>query len=147
MIRRFQYLILQLWGYAVFRKRVYVHGPFAVGNRLNVSVGEGCSINRGVYILGHNSVQIGNRVTLSARCMLMDSGLAMEGERRHVKAQIVIEDDVWVGAGAIILPDVVLGRGCVIGAGSIVTKSVPPGCVYVGNPARMLRDAEGRRND
>lgn len=146
MFNRLQYLIFQIFGYIIFRKRVYVHGLFEVGNRANIAIGNGCSINRGVYILGHNSIRIGDRVTLSARCMLIDSGLVLEGERGHIEASIVIEDDVWVGAGAIILPGVVLGRGCVIGAGSVVTKSVPPGCIYAGNPARLVREIAGRAN-
>nr|WP_275887151.1 DapH/DapD/GlmU-related protein [Arenimonas caeni] len=71
--------------------------------------------------------------------MLLDSGLDLAGGHNHVDGDIVIEDDVWVGAGAIVLPNVVLGRGCVVGAGSVVTRSVPPGCVYAGNPARFLK--------
>lgn len=50
----------------------------------------------------------------------------------------VVEDDVSIGAGAIILPGLQLGKGCKIGAGAVVTKSVPPGEVWVGNPAKPL---------
>ena len=50
-----------------------------------------------------------------------------------------IEDDVWVGAGAIILRGVVIGRGSVIGAGSVVTRSVPEYSIAVGNPARVVK--------
>ena len=139
MLRKLQYLVLQLRGYLTFGKRVYVHGSFAVGNPSNVSVGRNCSINLGVFILGHNRIVIGDRVVLSARCMLIDSGLTLGDVRSHVDSEIIIEDDVWIGAGAIILPDVTLGQGCVIGAGSVVTKSVPPRCVYAGNPARIIR--------
>jgi maltose O-acetyltransferase len=57
---------------------------------------------------------------------------------------IVVEDDVWFGAAVIVLPGVRVGHGSVIGAGSIVTKDVPPFACVAGSPARILkyRDAE-----
>jgi maltose O-acetyltransferase len=51
--------------------------------------------------------------------------------------ETVVEEDVRIGAGAVILPGIVLGRGCMIGAGSVVTKSVMPGTTVMGNPARL----------
>lgn len=54
-------------------------------------------------------------------------------------APVTIEDDVWIGGGSIILPGVTIGRGSVIGAGSIVTRDIPANCVAVGNPCRVLR--------
>ena len=63
-------------------------------------------------------------------------------DRDHVDGSIVIEDGAWIGAGAIILPNVVVGARSVVGAGSVVTRSVPPGCVVAGNPARLLRRLE-----
>jgi acetyltransferase-like isoleucine patch superfamily enzyme len=55
------------------------------------------------------------------------------------KASIAIEDDVWIGANAVILPGVTIGRGAVIGAGSVVTKDVAPYTICAGNPARVMR--------
>jgi maltose O-acetyltransferase len=52
---------------------------------------------------------------------------------------VIIEDYVWIGSKVVILPGVRIGRGAVIGAGSIVTKDIPPRCVAAGNPARVLR--------
>ncbi|WVQ73607.1 hypothetical protein IAR50_003187 [Cryptococcus sp. DSM 104548] len=52
---------------------------------------------------------------------------------------IVIEDDCWIGGGAIILPGVTVGKGSTVGAGSVVTKSIPPRSVAVGNPARVIK--------
>jgi acetyltransferase-like isoleucine patch superfamily enzyme len=140
MIKRVIYYLLQIKAFLVFGRRVYAHGNFKVGNRKNVTIGKNCSINFGVYILGHSRVEIGNGVTLSARSMLIDSGLSISSKQRaHIESFIKIEDEVWIGAGAIILPGVVLGRGCVIGAGSVVTKSVTPNCTFAGNPARLIR--------
>src|SRR5690606_30245554 len=116
MFRRCVYYLLQLKAYIVFGKRVYAHGNFRVGNRRNISIGKECSINSGVYILGRCRISIGNRVTLSVNSMLIDSGLdVLARDRSHIDGFVRIEDDVWIGAGAIVLPNVVLGRGCVVG--------------------------------
>lgn len=58
------------------------------------------------------------------------------------KARIKLHDDVWVGANSVILPDVTIGKGAVIGAGSIVTKDVPEYAIVAGNPARILKYRE-----
>ena len=63
--------------------------------------------------------------------------------RIHTKGDarsITIDDHVWVGANCFILPGVTIGRGAVIAAGSVVTKSVPPLVIVAGNPARVVRD-------
>lgn len=132
----------RIFGYLIFGKKVYVHDFFYVGDRKNVRIGNRCSINIDVYIPAQCRVEIGDDVTLSARCMLLDSGLNIadnNSSRDHIEGSIKIEDGVWVGAGAIILPNVVIGAGSIIGAGSVVTRSVPRMCVVAGNPARILR--------
>lgn len=140
MLRKIPFYLRQLKYYLLFGKRIYAHGNFKVKDRRNVSIGNRCSINEGVFILGHCRIEIGNGVTLSANCMLIDSGLDIDSPVRvHTDAFIRIEDDAWIGAGAIILPDVVIGRGSVVGAGSIVTRSVAPYTVVAGNPARVIR--------
>ena len=55
---------------------------------------------------------------------------------------IRIGDDVWIGAGAIILPGVTIGEGAVVGAGAVVTKDIPPFAIVVGNPAKIIRYIE-----
>lgn len=139
------YYILQLRGLLVFRRRVYVHGWFKVGNARNISIGSGCSINEGVYLLGRCRIVIGNEVTLSARAMLIDSGLKVGvDERAHEDGPITVEDGAWIGAGAIVLPNVCIGRKSVVGAGSVVTRDVPPYTIVAGNPARVIRELKPR---
>ena len=135
----------QLHGLLVFRRRVGIFGRFRVANPRNVRIGKDCGVNEGVFILGHESIDIGDNVVLSAGCMLIDSGLALEDfatreSPPHVSRPIVIEDGAWIGAGAIILPGVRIGRKAVVGAGSVVTRDVPPGTVVAGNPARVIRE-------
>ena len=75
-------------------------------------------------------IVIGKNTIISVRAMLIAHFRGIEG--------IKIEDDVFVGPGSIILPGVILGRGCVITAGSVVSSSVPPMTVVQGNPARAI---------
>jgi len=53
---------------------------------------------------------------------------------------ITIEDDVWIGGGAVLCPGVRIGAGATVGAGSVVTRDVPPGGLAAGNPCRVLRE-------
>lgn len=140
LIRR---LFFRLYSYYIFRKDAGVLGFFYVGNRRNVIIGDHCGINPGVFILGHNRIEIGSRVVLSARCMLIDSGLelkdfAITDFPKHTQSFICINDDAWIGAGAIILPGVTVGNKSIVGAGSVVTKDVPPFTIVAGNPARVI---------
>lgn len=141
MLKRPIYLLWQLRSYLIFRKRVYTFGRCFVGNARNIVIGERCSINDGVKILGQKSVVIGSDVTLSAGCMLLDSGLVIGSEvKEHLSKPIVVEDGVWIGAGAIVLAGVRVGRNAVVGAGSVVTRDVPPGVIVAGNPAKIIRE-------
>lgn len=138
-----RYVVLQLKGYVVFRKKVGILGNFTVVNSANVIIGNGCGINHDVFILGHHRIEIGNDVVLSAGSMLIDSGLevgrfAVTDRPAHFDSFVVIEDGAWVGAGAIILPGVTVGRKAIVGAGSVVTRDVAPCTIVAGNPARLI---------
>lgn len=92
-----------------------------------------------VYIALHDKVTIGERVCINDGVYILTASHdVMDPLWRHTKAAIVIEDYVWIGTNAMILPGVHLGRGAVIGAGAVVSKSVPAGAIVVGNPAKQL---------
>ena len=136
--------ILSLYGLLVFRKKVIVFGMFKVGNRKNIYIGENCRINYGVYILGRKNVQIGNNVVLSAETMILDSGLDIDlfikGDLgKHTDKNVKIENNVWIGARAIILPGVTIGHNSMVAAGSVVTKDVQAFSLVGGNPAKLIR--------
>lgn len=146
MFQFIKYLMLQVYGRYIFGKRVIIWGRFTVVNARNVHLGRGCSINHGVFLLGRDEITLGNHVTLSANCMLMDTGLDLQHclnskspNKVHIKSFIRLEDNVWVGAGAIILPGVTIHKNSIIGAGSVVTRDVPANVVVAGNPARIIR--------
>ena len=94
----------------------------------------------------HESVTIGDNVKIGACVLITDTDahpldyLARRTSNDGTKsAPIVIEDDVWVGAHSIILKGVTIGARSIIGAGSVVTKSIPADCVAAGNPCRVIK--------
>ncbi|HEX8820766.1 MAG TPA: acyltransferase [Archangium sp.] len=98
----------------------------------HLSIGERCKFNYGFSIEAHQSVRIGRR------CMIASMVRICDGQRGRT-APVVIGDDVWIAHGAIIEPGVEIGEGSVVSAGSVVTTSVPPAHLAIGNPARVLR--------
>jgi len=92
----------------------------------------------GPIVIG-NHVQMGPNVTITAENHLFDEPHLRIDQQGLSHAGIIIEDDCWVGGGAIILDGVRIGCGSVIGAGAVVTESIPPYSVAVGVPARVLR--------
>lgn len=103
----------------------------------------GCFINTQMFF-DRGPVHIGAKVMLAARVMVLTTSHEIGGpeERggRGIHGPVRIGDGSWVGAGAIILPGVTIGEGCVIGAGAVVTRDCEPHGLYVGAPARRVRD-------
>lgn len=102
----------------------------------------------GGAIVCQQAIHIGNRVTMGCNSIVTDTDFhpLNAAERRAdflagESKPVIIEDDVFIGMNALILKGVRLGAGCVVGAGSVVTRAVPPGTVVAGNPARVVREA------
>lgn len=113
-----------------------------------VRVGDFCSLGDMLHVWGGGGVVIGDRVLIAAHVTI--TSLTHDPDvfpyRDSVVAKpIVIEADAWIGSNAVILPGVRIGRGAIIGAGSIVTRDVPPMTVAVGAPARVIRTLSGAR--
>ena len=94
----------------------------------------------------HESARIGNNVKIGGCVLITDTDahpmdyMARRSSNEGTKsAPVVIEDDVWIGAHCIILKGVTIGARSVIGAGSLVTKSIPADCVAAGNPCRVIK--------
>ena len=86
-------------------------------------------------------ITIGDDVTFGPRVQLYAHDASMHQALGYTKiAPIVIGDRVFIGAGSIILPGVHIGNDCIIGSGSVVTKDIPAGTVFAGNPARKICD-------
>lgn len=95
-----------------------------------------------VYIALHDEVKIGERVCINDGVKILTASHDISDPTwTYTKSRVVIEDYVWIGVGAIILPGVHLGHGAVVGAGAVVSKSVPPRAIVVGNPAKPISKA------
>jgi maltose O-acetyltransferase len=112
-------------------------------NKIKIGKNFGCnsfSILNGIGGIDiGNDVLIGNNVTISSGLHQIDEIKGSIFSNRVKVKRIIIEDGVWVGAGASILPGVRLAKGSVVGANSVVTKDTESNCVYAGVPARKLR--------
>lgn len=111
----------------------------------NIFIGNNCSINPYTIIYGQGNVTIGNGVRIAAHCIIIPSNHIFSEANIPIYEQglenkgIIIEDDVWIGSGVRILDGITIARGCVIGAGSVVTKSTEAYGIYVGVPARKIK--------
>lgn len=113
-----------------------------MSNKLRV--GKRSFVNRGcLFDNEHAQVIIGNNVAVGYRCSFLTINHNMDNPvRRAGKVsgkQIIIEDGVWIGGNVTILPGVVIGKGSVIAAGSVVTHDVEPNTLYGGVPAIIIR--------
>lgn len=128
---------------------------YVPGNTLRKSLLRFCGhpIGKDVYIgedliiiggrVATNKVIIGDRVAISPRVTLITASHPEHSKmRRYIgdkEGKIFIHDDAWIGAGAIILPNVTIGEGAVVGAGAVVTKNVPPYTIVAGVPAKEIK--------
>lgn len=116
------------------------------GGEGHVMIGERVIINSGCVLYTGNGIKIGNDVAIAANCVFAPVNHAYEDKNRLIREQrfqpskggIIIEDDVWIGAGCVILDGAILRRGCVIGAMSLVRGEVPAYHIYGGNPMQKL---------
>jgi acetyltransferase-like isoleucine patch superfamily enzyme len=110
--------------------------------RHGARVGKYSRINRDCTIDLRGGIDIGASVSVSPEVVILTAAHAFDKSGFPVEhRRVVIEDYVWIGTRAMIMPGVTLGRGCVVAAGAVVTKSVPPLAVVAGVPAREV----GRR--
>lgn len=115
----------------------------AVGGK--IVIGERCSVQGFCQLYGHGGLTIGNDVRIASQTIIIPSNHNFDrcdvpiSEQGETSLGITIGDDVWIGAGCRILDGVTIGTGCVIGAGSVVTRSLPPCSVAAGSPARVIR--------
>lgn len=106
-----------------------------------IEIGSNTVINRFTYLDGRVSLKIGNNVNISHYSIIQTlTHDPQSSDFAGVPMPVLIEDHVWIGTRALILPGVTLGEGCVIGAGSVVTKSIPPYTIAVGNPAKVIKE-------
>ncbi len=109
-----------------------------------VTIGKRCFIQQCCTFFGRGGIEIGDDVFIGPKCNLITINHDVNPDNRSATygKPIKIEDKVWLGINATILPGVTLGYGCIVGANSVVTKDVPPMTIVAGNPARIIKKIE-----
>jgi acetyltransferase-like isoleucine patch superfamily enzyme len=116
-----------------------IKGRLTIGDRVVIGSGANIRAAGGVIAIGNNAL-LGQKVSLIAANHVLDNkapyrDLPWDEE----KTDVILEENVWIGTGAIILPGCTVGRNSVVAAGSVVTKSIPPNQLWAGVPAKLLR--------
>ncbi|MBU1674122.1 acyltransferase [Patescibacteria group bacterium] len=147
-IHKFSYKLYNIYAWYISKivkkcgTKLKIWGNVVLKNPENIEFGNSVALNDGVYINAYASVKIGNNVAISAGAMLITTGLDIStftDKMLHYGKPIILENNIQVGAGAIILPGVKIGSNVIIGAGSVVTKDVVNNAVVAGVPAKIIR--------
>ena len=140
----------QLSGFSHVGKGCSLRGPGTFTGE-NISLGDNVTIGtNSVFLSSDAKIRIGNNVLFGPHVYIITGNHRVNVVGKYITEvteklpendeDVVIGDDVWIGAGAIILKGVEVGEGSVIGAGSVVTRSLEPYGIYAGNPARKIKD-------
>lgn len=110
-----------------------------------IDVGAKVGFNFGCYVNGFGGLTIGDRTIIGPYTMIHTANHEMEIDRPIPEqgwnlGPVALGADCWIGMGVCILPGVTLGDGCVVGAGSVVTRDVEPYAIVVGNPAKAIKN-------
>ena len=121
----------------------------------HIFMGDKVIINMNCTLVDNNRIDIGNNVLIAPNVQIYTATHSPKVHERMVQdweegqdicltyaLPVKIEDGVWIGGGTVILPGVTIGRNSVIGAGSVVTHSIPANCVAVGNPCRVIKQID-----
>jgi len=119
-----------------------VRPPFHCDYGFNIHLGDGVFLNFNCVILDIVAVHVGERTQIGPGVQILTADHPRDAAQRAAGLEfgrpISIGSNVWIGAGALILPGITIGDDAIIGAGSVVTRDVPAGTRAVGNPARQV---------
>ena len=118
----------------------------------HIFIGDKVIINMNCTFVDNNRIDIGSNVLIAPNVQIYTATHSTKVNERMVQdgsegeeicrtyaLPVRVEDGVWIGGGSVLLPGVTIGRNSVIGAGSVVTRSIPENCVAVGNPCRVIK--------
>ncbi|CAH0334863.1 2,3,4,5-tetrahydropyridine-2,6-dicarboxylate N-acetyltransferase [Flavobacterium sp. CECT 9288] len=126
--------------------------PLNKESQICISIGNNVQINDYVHIGAVGSITIGDNVLMASKIyisdhnhgsydeLLSDHPMSLPVDRKAICKPVVIGDNVWLGESVCVLPGVTIGEGCVVGALSVVTKSIPPYSIAVGSPAKVIKE-------
>jgi maltose O-acetyltransferase len=125
---------------------VRIESGFKFDYGTNIHIGDGSFLNFNCVFLDIGEVHIGKKVQIGPGVHIYTVSHPLDHECRAAYemsvAPVTIEDNCWIGGGTIIMPGVTIGARSVIGAGSVVTKSIPPDTLAFGNPCRVIKQIE-----
>lgn len=105
----------------------------------NLTIGSDSCINRNCHLDSRGQILIGNNVSISPECVLITGSHSVNSrDFDYITGTIIINDYVWLGTRALILPNIEIGKGAVICAGAVVTKNVKPYTIVAGVPAKEI---------
>lgn len=123
---------------------LYLECPVYANWGCNTYWGERCYANFNLTLVDDADIRIGDGCMCAPNVVIATAAHPIDPEMRRAALQynlpVTIGNNVWLGAGAIVLPGVTIGDNTVVGAGAVVTKNLPANVVAVGNPARVLRE-------
>lgn len=123
----------------IFDKNITINRP------KNLKIGNNNFFGKNVYLIAHGKIEIGSQCSIAADCKFITRNHIFKNKKIPIKEQsyeykpIKIGDDCWFGYNVIVLPGVTLGKGCIVAAGSVVTKSFQDYSVIAGVPARLIK--------
>lgn len=130
----------------VIRENVWLNGGRASGDGVVLTIGDGCYLGRFCHINAAHDVTIEDRVLIADRVYISDvdheyrrPGVPVIAQGICSKGRVHLKTGCWIGAGAVILPGITVGRNAVVGANAVVTKDVPDFAVVGGIPAKLIK--------
>ncbi len=145
----FSYFIYEhvLWRQKINLKgKARIHATASIRNAQNIYVGYNSHINHNccIWADGNSRIVLGDNLLMGPGVKMFSSNHGTEsGEpmtfQKRKEADIIIGDDVWIGANSIILAGVEIGKGAIIAAGSVVTRNIPPYVIVGGVPAKVIK--------
>ncbi len=132
--------------------------PLNNSNKVCIAIGKNVQINDYVHIGAVGSITIGDNVLMASKIyisdhnhgsydeLISDHPMSIPIERKAICKPVIIGDNVWLGESVCVLPGVTIGEGSIIGALSVVTKTIPPFSIAVGSPARVVKQYDFKTN-
>lgn len=130
--------------FAEYGNNCTIYTPFHASWGKNIHMKDNVYLNYNVTIIDDSDVYIGSHVMIAPNVVISTASHPLEPELRYKSAEfnkpIIIEDNVWIGANAVILCGVHIGKNSVIGAGSIVSRDIPENVLAIGNPCKVIKN-------
>lgn len=141
--RKLRYILYRIYGLKINTANI---SPRCFIGGKNLIVGKGTFINYNCFFDTSDKIEIGENCSVGFKNTFITSTHKIgETNKRALDGYskpILIKDGCWIGANSTILPGVTIGKGCIIGAGSVVVKDCEENCLYAGNPAKKIKKLE-----